>query len=1146
MPFSDDLLRDYLSEISRVRATGAGTGETSYYGALQGALNAAGRYTSPTVYALGQMAGGEAGFPDFGLFAEAQSGRAGQAAVWVAGAATPERGVVEADDVPAPLSIKRGSRQVLNYLRTYGLVLVTNYRDFELLELGAQEVVLVVEEFSFGLDAAAFFRWAGARRRPEDAPKGVGFAEFLTRALTRRAPLGSPRAVASLLASYAREGLARLSTRSAPASLAPLRQALGRSLGLTFEATERGDRFFRSTLIQTLFYGLFSAWSAHARTSATAFDWRTSSWTLHVPAVRALFEQLATPGRLGELDLTGVLGWAAAALNRVDRPTFFSRFDDAEAVQLFYEPFLAAYDPVLRRSLGVWYTPGEVVRYMVDRVDRALREELGIEDGLADPSVLVLDPCTGTGSYLLEVLRRIRATLERRNVGASLAAELKEAATRRIVGFEVLPAPFVVAHWQIGTFLRDAGAPLDLDSGERAAVYLTNALTGWSASASGEHLPFPELERERDLANAVKQVEPVLVVLGNPPYSAFEGTTTAEEGNLVTPYKAGLRSRWRVRKFNLDDLYVRFFRLAERRIAETTGRGVVSLVTNASYLGYRSFTVMRERLVSSFDLIAIDALHGDSRQTGKLTPEGLPDPSVFSTQLNPEGIRVGTAIATLVRRNGDGPKHATVVHRDFWGSSKRADLAASTATGTPAYVASNPSELNRFKLAPDAALAIYRAWPSLAEISASEEYSGLLEKRRGGLISFDEPELRSRIGRYVDPNVSFEDLEREGLGLTVPASRFDPRRGRSELQVAGGVAAGRFARLTLHAFDERWAFHTEVRPIWNEPRPVLARLHAAGAAFVATRVQSRKQSSDDEGVPVFYTSSLPNDHLLDPNTRPFPTRLLAGAGNVGGLELAPSASGPNLSPRAIEYLHALGVGSWTDAGHPQNDGIWMHVLAVAYAPSWLEDNEDGILDDWPRVPLPSTSRRLAASVAIGRRVAALLDPSVPVLGVTSGALEPSIREIGTLARDGGGQAASADLRAEARWGRRDRSGAVMPAAGDARIRDYAADERASAAAAAVLGERTLDIRLNGSVFWRNVPEGVWEFRIGGFQVLKKWLSYREFDILERALTLAEVNHFRVVARRIAALKLMGARLNRNYRRCSDGPWPWRTVGDPAP
>jgi predicted helicase len=146
------------------------------------------------------------------------------------------------------------------------------------------------------------------------------------------------------------------------------------------------------------------------------------------------------------MDLNEVLDWAAATLNRVERGKFFDTFEERHAVQYFYEPFLEAFDPELRKDLGVWYTPTEIVDYMVERVDRVLREELALPDGLADPNVYVLDPCCGTGAYLVSVLNRIAETLRQKGGDALLAQDLKEAAINRVFGFEILPAPFVVAH----------------------------------------------------------------------------------------------------------------------------------------------------------------------------------------------------------------------------------------------------------------------------------------------------------------------------------------------------------------------------------------------------------------------------------------------------------------------------------------------------------------------------------------------------------------------------------------------------------------------------------------------------------------------------------------------------------------------------
>src|SRR5664280_3419211 len=167
---------------------------------------------------------------------------------------------------------------------------------------------------------------------------------------------------------------------------------------------------------------------------------------------------------------------------------------------------------------------------MVARVDTVLREELDIPDGLADPRVVVLDPCCGTGAYLVEVLAKIAATLREKGDDALIANDLKQAARTRIFGFEILPAPFVISHMQIGMLLHRLGAPFADDSDERAGVYLTNALTGWEPPTEPkQHLLFPEMEEERDKAEAVKQHAPILVILGNPPYNCLLYTSDAAD-----------------------------------------------------------------------------------------------------------------------------------------------------------------------------------------------------------------------------------------------------------------------------------------------------------------------------------------------------------------------------------------------------------------------------------------------------------------------------------------------------------------------------------------------------------------------------------------------------------------------------------------
>ena len=697
------------------------------------------------------MAQQGAGHPDFGLYAakQVQKGQPKEGQL-------PECGVVEVKSSGDDAWLTADSEQVSKYWSKYRLVLVTNTRDFVLVGKDAAGKPVKLETFRLAESAEAF---ESKLQTPHvfARKQGTGLAEYLIRALSHKAALVEPKDLAWLLASYARDGLARVEAAGALSSLAMVRRALEEALGIQFKA-ELGTGFFRSTLVQTLFYGVFSAWVLWARQTPPptgAFDWRTAVWHLRVPVLRTLYQQLSDPAQLQSLGLVEPLEWTAAALDRVDRDAFFAKFNAGEAVPYFYEPFLEAFDPDLRKLLGVWYTPAEVVRYMVARVDRALKDDLGIADGLAAENVYVLDPCCGTGTYLAETLKRISANLHAKGAGALTGAQVKQAATQRVFGFEIMPAPFVVAHLQVGLTMQDLDAPLSDDGTERASVFLTNALTGWEPSEQ-KPLPFPELEEERDRAEKVKRDTPVLVILGNPPYNSFAGVAVDEERGLSTAY----RTTRKVRKpegQGLNDLYVRFFRMAERRIAEKTGRGVVCFISNYSWLDGLSFTGMRERYLEAFDVIRIDCLNGDKYKTGKTTPDGAPDPSIFSTPGDPVGIQVGTAITTLVRKADHAPSK-TVGFRHLWGQAKREELT-STAQAEPGalYDSFQPNLALGLPFARMTVGDGWQDWPALPELFPSY-FPGVVTNRDSFLVDIDLDRLKARVGSYFDPNLSHEEI----------------------------------------------------------------------------------------------------------------------------------------------------------------------------------------------------------------------------------------------------------------------------------------------------------------------------------------------------------------------------------------------------
>ena len=806
------------------------------------------------------------------------------------------------------------------------------------------------------------------------------------------------------------------------------------------------------------------------------------------------------------LGLTEVLDWTAAALDRVDRVAFFARFNEGEAVPYFYEPFLEAFDPDLRKQLGVWYTPSEVVRYMVARVDRALRNDLGIADGLAAENVFVLDPCCGTGAYLAEVLRRIAANLDSRGMGALVGAGVKQAAMERVFGFEIMPAPFVVAHLQVGLTMQDLDAPLADDGTERAGVYLTNALTGWEPRTN-KPLPFPELEEERDRADRVKQERPILVILGNPPYNGFAGMAVDEERELSDSYRTTKRVR-PPEGPGLNDPYIRFFRMAERRIAERTGRGVVCFISNYSWLDGLSFTGMRERYLEAFDAVRIDCLNGDKYKTGKVAPDGSPDPSIFSTDGDPVGIQVGTAIATLIRKADHTPSEE-IEFRHLWGQAKPEELIA-TAEAEPdaLYDGIKPVLPLGLPFLRTAVSDEWFDWPALPDLFPVS-FPGVKTSRDGFLVDVDLDRLRARVGDYFDPNVSHEEMARRYPGVMKTTAGFNARKVRDALLARGGPDDAGFIRFAYRPFDTRWLYWEADGSLLDRPRPDYRSHVFEGNLWLVFQNKARPDLS-----PPLAISNLGDLNQMNSGVYCVPALL-----SDDGLQVAEDQKQhrPNLSRTAQSYLERLDADA-LDLVH--------HLIAVLHEPIYNRLNADALRAEGPRIPLPGwgdgesegVAATLAHSAARGRELARLLDPNTPVPGVTEGELRPGIAPIAVPATADGRNMTGEDLALTAGWGHSGSADAVMPGQGRVVERAFTPSERTALGdAASMLGGTTFDIYLNQTAFWCNVPAVVWTYKLGGYQVLKKWLSYRERGILGRALTPHEVQYFTEIARRIAAI-----------------------------
>jgi len=1144
-------LETYLTALRDIRSSGAAVDETSYYGALETLFNEVGKSLKPKVQCIPQLKNRGVGSPDIGFYTEDQyKNKPGQIPIE---GQSPARGVVEVKPTSDDAWLTADGEQVSRYWSKYRQVLVTNYRDFVFVGQDSAGKPVKLETYRLADSEAAFWDAAFHPKKTSDR-HGEMLVEFAKRAMLHAAPLTTPQDLAWFLASYARDALARIGLHELPA-LAGVRKALEEALGLTFEG-EKGEHFFRSTLIQTLFYGVFSAWVLWSKqnppSSNERFDWRNTAYFLRVPVLRKLFHEVAEPGQLEALNLSEILGWTSGVLNRVDRGSFFAKFQEAHAVQYFYEPFLQAYDPELRKQLGVWYTPPEIVQYMVARVDTVLREELKLPDGLANKNVYILDPCCGTGSYLVEVLKKIHEILQQRGNDALIAADLKDAAKHRVFGFEILPAPFVVSHLQLGLLLQNLGAPLTERGDERISVFLTNALTGWEPPKEPKtRLLYKELEDERDAAEHIKRDTPILVILGNPPYNSFAGVAVKEERALTEAYKSAKRAP-APQGQGLNDLYVRFFRMAERRIVEKTGKGIVCFISNYSWLESLSCTAMRERYLEVFDQIWIDNLHGD-RIISEYAPDGRTSETIFAMRGSSPGITIGTAVS-LLAANPDARKGPhSIFYRDFdtaRAGERRADLLASLkeskANTTQQYQKLLPILELGLPLKPRIVQKHYLAWPLLTFLFPTI-FPGVKTSRDDFLVDIDREKLVKRLNQYFEKKVGSDEMRRISATVMSKTKRFDAQETRRILLERGFLPTN-VIRYAYRPFDVRWLYWEPETKLLDEKRSEYFPHVSKDNLWAVSQQKPRREWSQPQAV-----RSIGCLDLMDRGASCIPLYLKSSQNPRPLLQEPPDprdlSDGKkfNISDLTLLYLSNIGTVA-------NSEDLFYHTLAVMHAPEYRRESAGGLRQDWPRIPLPNAKKMLVDSGALGRRLSVLLDTESSAEGVTTREQRPELKLVGTITRVGGGSLAESDLCIRAGWGRSGKRGATMPSKGKLVERDYSPSEcKHILEGAAVLGlseneilahlgEKTCDVYLNDIAYWSNIPIKVWDYTIGGYQVIKKWLSYREKSLLGRPLSKDEVRYVQEMARRIAAILLLEPALDANYESVKKHTYPWPLKG----
>ena len=836
-------------------------------------------------------------------------------------------GYVECKDVGIALDAVENSDQLVRYRKACDNLLLTNYREFRWYRGGdiSRQPVSIARLTPDGLQAQR---------------KNYGHLSSLLERFRRTSPadITSPEDLARVMADLTREIADLISETLNTPNLRSFLHQHKHDLEVELLPELDNDEF-ADMYAQTLAYALFAArmelqhLPAREFTLARAFtDMPRTNRFLH-REFGQIFQELEREVKWAVEQLTTRL--ANTQISEVMRD-FRSGTRQRDAIVHFYEDFLATHDPVLREQRGVYFTPEPVVGYIVRSVDSLLRSHFGRRDGLASSDVHILDPATGTGSFLLAVVEQIYETM--RGQRGIWPDYVRRQLLPRLHGFELLMAPYTLAHMRMGLYLGEKGCPLGED--DRLNILLTNSLDegeGKEGERRQELIWEDHIQAEARVAAEVKNDKPIMVVLGNPPYSGHSANKGGWIRKLLRDYYQvdGAPLGERNPKLLQDD-YVKFLRFGQWRIGRN-GEGVLAFITNHGWLDNPTFRGMRQSLLNSFSEIYVLDLHGNSRRK-EVTPEGNRDDNVFD-------IQQGVSIAFFIKQRGHrGP--ARVYHADLWGLRREKYAALNAAdvsdTGWQEIAPQSPSYLFR-PFDYEGWREYERGW-KVTDIFPRHA-TGIKTHRDHFVLDFDEEELRRRIDDFCNPDVSDEDI-RHRYNLR-DNREWKLRDSREALRKVPDRQT--FIQPCLYRpFDLRKLFYHDSVVDW--PRRSLMQNMFSGAELTGSSIRGKALQQtlvgqpgttwdnlgqpgttwDNLGQPgtTASRSSLPaSSHGMDPgHSAELPTPSLSAAESPTRHEKQPMSS-PSGSQVPDELEHMSGGGLGIITVRQVAEGSFNHVLA---------------------------------------------------------------------------------------------------------------------------------------------------------------------------------------------------------------------------
>lgn len=747
-----------------------------------------------------------------------------------------------------------------------------------------------------------------------------------------------------------------------------------------------------------------------------------------------------------------------------------------DPVTHFYETFLGEYDPKRRKARGVYYTPLPVVQYIVNAVDKVLKEEFGLADGLADdstvshtfrvdpyrkgkskdakvyheetreiPRVQILDPATGTSTFLNETIKLIAE--RKKHLGSSWSSYVEQSLLPRVHGFEILMAAYSMAHMRLGLTLSETGYVPSANA-PRLSVYLTNTL---EAPAEDEPPLLSMLGMGRVLteeavaADKVKRDLPIMVVMGNPPYSVSSANKSKYIDKLMTDYKKDLNER---NIQPLSDDYIKFIRYAENMI-EKTGRGVVAMITNNSYIDGLIHRQMRKHLLETFDSIHVLDLHGNAKKK-ETAPDGGKDENVFDIM---QGVSIVIMVKTGAKRTSELAK---VNFAELYGKRtyKYEQLGkelehVNLPVVSPRY----------FFVEKDISLqSEYDLFVSTRELMPFGD-AGVKTHRDMFAVADTEEELYDRLVRLRDGDEKV--IEEFGLKDT---RDFSLEAARDALRVVEDLYSI-ISQISYRIFDNRFFVNFDAVADWPRRRTMSQLLDYNNFGLSICRQQSTFDFQH-----VFMTDRAIDMCLVSLQTKEtgyvFPLYLYHEDGistaNLNDTELKKLLV--NLEP----YCY---VDRAEDLPSPQPDmvitalDVLDYVYGVLHSPSYRTKYKEFLKIDFPRVPIPDSQHQFWHFAETGAKLRELhlMHDVTPYHSPLTGEGDNIVEKL-----------------------------------------RFVPGENAIGS----VGDTTGSVYINDSQYFANVPEIAWNFYIGGYQPAQKWLKDRR----GRPLTYRDVEHYqRIIA-----------------------------------